>query len=177
MVCSSQSGDRGCSGCKVKAGDLQLMWCVVPAADTTSLCAAHWECHSSRVMYTYLCKIHCQVKIFRVWGDTCTWIIKAGSTLWPGNASVTAMTWDLLNAWKWPVHTPNSFWALLPSHPITSVCFSSWIKPWTQPESQLDTVWQQWTSSADFQASPLVKFKSDSKVCKCHFKMSSFKHL
>lgn len=116
MVCSSQSGDRGCSGCKVKAGDLQLMWCVVSAANTTSLCAAYWERHPSRVMSIYLCKIHCQVKIFRVCGDTCTWIIKAHSTLWPGNASVTAMTWDLLNAWKWSVHTPKSFWALLLSH-------------------------------------------------------------
>lgn len=176
MVCRSQSGDRGCSGCKVKAGDLQLMGCIVPAANTTSLCAVYWECHPSRVMSIYLCKIHCQVKIFCVCGDTCTWIIKAGSTLWPGNASVTAMTWDLLNAWKWSGHIPKSFWARLPCQQPVFVSPAGW-KPWTQPESQLDTVRQQWTASADLQASPLLKFKWDSKVCKCHFKMSSFKRL
>lgn len=125
VVCRSQSGDRGCSGCEVKAGDLQLMWCIVPAADTTPLqsCADYWECYPSRLMCIYSHKTHAKLKVC-VWEDTCTWIIK-------GILLLQQMTWDLLNIWRWSVQIPKSFWALL--CPITSVCFSSWITPGHSP--------------------------------------------
>lgn len=118
MVFRSHSEDRGCSGCKVETGDIQLMWCIVPAADTTPLWsrAAYWEGYPSRVIYLH--KIHCQVKILCVW--------RYLHLDYEGNASVTAMTWDLLDTWRWSVHSQRA--SKLCSCRITSVCFSSWME-------------------------------------------------
>ena len=88
--------------------------------DTFTVLCNIWRILPYRVMIIYICRIHCQVKNnFFVCENTCTWIIKAYSTLWLRNASVMATAQELLHTWKWSaspaksVCIQTSFWALL----------------------------------------------------------------